>query len=271
MAARRTFCSLRASVFALIAAAAAAGASAQEFRVETDINVGDAAEPASHTVTLFEKSAVYEFIESPKQIIVYRTGAGGRDGQFILLNPESQQRTVVEVERVEKLMKKLNQWAAEHKDPLLKFSANPKFEESFDAEHNSLTLSNPAWTYRVATVEAEDEAAVKRYQEFMDRYAELSSMVYNSAPPGPRIVLDEALAKHKVVPVEIHRTTGGEGKNAVRATHLFTWRLSREDRSRLDEAQADLANFEKVDNEKFLAARGEKSGKSKAVIRGQSK
>jgi len=189
---------------------------AQEFRVETDIFVGEATESSSHTVTLFEKSAVYEFVESPKQVVVYRTGEEGHGGQFILLDPETQKRTVVEVDRVEKLMTKLNRWAAEHKDPLLKFSADPKFEETFDAEHGSLTLANPEWTYRVATVEAEDEAAVKRYQDFMDRYAALSSMVYNSAPPGPRVALNAALAKHRVVPVEIYRTTGGEGKTAVR-------------------------------------------------------
>jgi hypothetical protein len=246
----------------------AMSATAQEFRVETDIFFGEATESSSHTMTLFEKSAVYEFVDSPKQIIVYRGGVEGKGGQFILLDPETQRRTDVDVDRMEKLMEKLNRWAAEHKDPLLKFSANPKFEETFDAENGSLTLANPAWTYRVATVEAEDKAGLKRYQEFMDRYAALSSMVYNSPPPGPRLALNAALAKHGVVPVEIHRTTGGDGKNAVRATHLFSWRLSREDRTRLDEAQADLANFQKVDNEKFLAARAEKE---KAVIRGQSK
>ena len=47
---------------------------------------------------------------------------------------------------------------------------------------------------------------------------------------------------------------------------MFYWQLSREDRRRLDEAQAHLANFKKVDNEQFIAA---KTGKD--VVRGQSK
>jgi hypothetical protein len=252
----------------LFALGNATPAAAQEFRIETDVYIGEATEAASHTVTLFEKSAVYEFVESPKQIIIYRTGVKDGRGQFILLDSELERRTDVDVARVEKLMEKLSKWAAEHKDPLLKFAANPQFEETFDAERGSLTLANPEWTYRVATIEAEDAAALQRYHDFTDRFAELSSMMYNSPPPGPRLALNAALAKHGVVPVEIHRTTGGENKNAVRATHLFTWRLSREDRSRLDEAQAFLANYQKVDNEKFIAARAEKD---KAVIRGQSK
>ncbi len=270
MAARIVRCFLFIAVASMVVSIAGRGF-AQEFRVETDIYVGESTESSSHTVTLFEKSAVYEFVDSPKQIVVYRNGSSERSGQFILLDLEMQCRTDVEVGRIEKLMTKLNRWAAEQKDPLMKFSANPKFEEAFDAEHNSLTLTSPEWTYRVATVQAEDDAAAKRYQEFMDHYAALSSMVYNSAPPGPRIALDAALAKRNAVPVEIHRTTGGEGKHPVRSTQMFTWRLSREDRNRLDETQADLANFKKVDNEEFIAARAEKSEKGKAVIRGQSK
>jgi hypothetical protein len=164
-------------------------------------------------------------------------------------------------------MEKLTRWAATQKDPLMQFHAAPSFEEQFDAEGRRLTLTSPQWTYRVATIAADDELALKRYQEFTDRYAELTAMLHNSPPPGPRQVLDAALAKHGVVPVEIQRTTGGDDKNAVRTTHLFSWRLSREDRSRLDEAQAFLANFKKVDNQEFIAVRG----KDNTVVRGQSR
>src|SRR5690606_23534291 len=172
----------------------------------------------------------------------------------------------VEVDRVEKLMHKMTDWAADHKDPLLKFAAKPTFEETFDVESDSLTLANKEWTYRAATIKADDTAKLTRYREFTDRYAELSAMMFNSPPPGPRLALDAALAKHGVVPVEIKRTLGGDEKNVVKATHMFYWQLSREDRRRLDEAQAHLANFKKVDNEQFIAA---KTGKD--VVRGQSK
>ena len=240
----------------------------QEFHIETSIYIGEEEEPASHTVTLFEKSAVYEFIDKPEQVIIYRAGSEGRPSQFILLDAEMERRTDVDVERVEKLMEKMNRWASEHKDPLLKFSAAPEFDENFNADSGSLSLTSPEWSYRVATINAHDDASLKRYHEFTDRYAALTTMLYNSPPPGPRLALNAALAKHGVVPVEIHRTIGGDDKNAVRATHLFSWRLSRDDRARLDEAQAYLANFQKVDNEKFIAARAEKD---KEVVRGQSR
>ena len=52
----------------------------------------------------------------------------------------------------------------------------------------------------------------------------------------------------------------------MRAVHLFSWRLSRDDRARLDEAQKQLASYEKVDNKAFIAARAKQD-----AVRGQSK
>jgi hypothetical protein len=251
---------------ALLAACGTMVAYAQEFRIETEVYLGDAAEPASQTVTLFEKSAVYEFTDNPRQTIVYRESTPGKPGQFILLDPAAQRRTDVEADRVSKLMDKLAGWAAEQKDPLLKFAADPAFEETFDADTGDLTLANKQWTYRVATVAAEDKAALERYRAFTDRYAELMSMMENSPPPRPRLALNAALEKHGVVPVEIRRTIAGDDKNQVRAAHLFSWRLSREDRQKLDEARQQLASFTKVDNKAFLASR-----KKEDVVRGQSK
>jgi hypothetical protein len=259
--------------FALLASglvAAASAAVAQEFRIETDVYLGDEPEVVSHTVTLFEKAAVYEFVDDQPRIVVYRRGDGDRPGVFVLLDPKAQKRTEVQVTRIESLMKKLNAWAGEQKDPILKFAAAPKFTENFDAETGDLTLESQEWTYRVATVPAENKQALARYQDFTDRFAELSTMLYGSAPPAPRQALDAALARRHVIPVEIRRITAGDEKNEVRAAHLFSWRLSREDRRRLDEAQKYLASFEKVANEKFLEARRESVREAKRVMRGQS-
>lgn len=249
-----------------VAAIVARAAASQEFRIETDVFVGDADKPASHTVTLFENSAVYEFVDDPEEVIVYRTPMEHEQGQFILLDPSTERRTEVPVERVTKLMDKLSGWAAEQKDPLLKFSAKPEFAETFDAATGSLTLSNPEWTYRVATVAAGDPTALERYRQFTDRYAELTAMLHSSPPPGPRLALNAALANHGVVPVEIRRTIGGDEKNVVRAVHIFLWRLSRADRARLDETQKKLANYKNVENTAFIAARTKQE-----TIRGQSK
>lgn len=263
MDARRTRLAL---LFALVAAFAASRAVGQEFRIETEVYVGDAEEPVSHTMTLFEKSAVYEFTDDPPQVIVYRTSEESEPGQFILLDPATERRTEVDVERVARLMEKLSGWAAEQDDELLKFSAKPDFAETFDKATGSMTLTHPEWTYRVATVAADDALALDRYRKFTDRYAELTAMLYASPPPGPRLALNAALVAHGVVPVEIRRTIGGDEKNVVRAVHMFSWRLSKDDRTRLDEAQKQLASYQRVENEAFIAARVKHD-----AVRGQSK
>jgi hypothetical protein len=240
-------------------------AQSQDFRIETNVFVGDESEPISHTVTLFSAGVVYDFVDDPAQTAVFRHPSAGRPGQFILLDPEGQRRTEISTERIERLMKKLSRWAEKQENELLKFSAKPEFEESFDKETGQLTLSSPVWTYHVATVPADEATAMARFREFSDWYARLNTMMHGTPPPMPRLKLNEALTRHGVVPVEIRRTVSEESSE-LRATHLFSWRLSREDQTRLDEVRRHLTNFDKVENKSFLANQSHRS-----VVRGQSK
>ena len=247
-------------VFAL-ATIAAAG----ELRIETDVYMGDEDQSVSHTVTLFDSGTVYDFVDKPAQIAVFRPPTSARAGQFILLDLKSKRRTEVSTKRIEGLIDKLTRWAAEQEDPLLKFSAKPKFDTSFDKQSGELNLTSDTWSYKVATVTAEDKQTLSRYREFTDWYSKLNTMMHRTPPPGPRLKLNAALEENGVVPVEIHRTVESQSTE-VRATHLFSWRLSRDDRARIEQARRHLANFEKVDNQDFLASR---TGKD--VVRGQSR
>ena len=109
---------------------------------------GDEPEPISHTVTIFAAGVVYDFVDGdsvdePSRIAVFRHSTSSRPGQFILLNPAEKRRTEISTERIEKLMAKLTGWAAEQEDKLLKFCADPEFEEAFDEETGRLTPHKP--------------------------------------------------------------------------------------------------------------------------------
>ena len=238
---------------------------AEQLRIETEVFLGDEPEPVSHTVTLFDSGAVYDFVDQPAQIAVFRSPTSSRPGQFVLLDLDTKERTEVATDRIEALMKKLTRWAQEQDDPLIKFSAKPDFEETFDSESGILTLTGSLWRYQVASVPAENAKSLNRYREFTDWYTRLNTMMHGTPPPGPRLKLNAALEKHGVVPVEIRRTVDSDS-TSLRATHLFTWRLSKEDRARLEQARRYLTSFEKVDNKDFLEHRGEAS-----IVRGQSK
>ncbi|MBD16034.1 MAG: hypothetical protein CMJ72_12880 [Planctomycetaceae bacterium] len=237
---------------------------AQQLRIETDVFEGDEQESKNHNVTLFDAGTVYDFIDNPSRITIFRPPTHSRPGKFILLDLETQQRTEVSTDRIEGLMKKLSRWATEHQDPVLQFAAEPQFEESYDQNSGALTLKHPMWGYVVATIPAENKESLASYREFTDWYSRLTTMLYGNLPPGPRLELNAALEKHGVVPVEIRRTVES-ASTQLRATHLFSWRLSREDLTRLEEAREHLARFEKVANKEFLAQRAEQN-----IVRGQS-
>ena len=236
----------------------------QELRIETDVYEGDESESKSHNVTLFDSGAVYDFVDQPEQITIFRPPTHARPGQFILLDIETQRRTEVSTDQIEGLIEKLSKWAAKQKDPMLQFSAKPDFEETFDEASGALMLKHPMWDYVVATIPAENQASLARYREFTDWYSRLSTMLHGALPPGPRLKLNAALEKHGVVPVEVRRTVES-ASTQLRATHLFSWRLSREDFARLEEARKYLASFEKVGNKDFLS-----QSTGRGIVRGQS-
>ena len=240
-------------------------AKAQELRIETEVYSGDSDESLSHTVTLFDAGTVYDFVDDRQQVAVFRPPTSSRAGQFILLDLQSQRRTEVSTDKIQGLMDKLSKWALEQEDEMLKFSAKPEFDENFEADSGQLTLDSPQWNYTVATVPAEDNETLVQYRQFVDWYTRLNVMMHGAPPPGPRLALNAAFERHGVVPVEIRRKVQSKS-DALRATHLFSWRLSREDRSQVEEVRKHLASFEKVDNKDFLASRN-----GRDVVRGQSK
>ncbi len=238
---------------------------AGELRIETDVFSGDTEEPISHTVTLFDSGTVYDFVDGKQEIAVFRLPTSSRSGKFILLDLKSKRRTEVSTDKIAGLMDKLSKWAKEQDDEMLKFSANPDFEETFDLGTGQLKLQSEPWTYTVATVPAEDPETLGHYRQFVDWYTRLNVMMHGAPPPGPRLALNSALEKHGVVPVEIRRVVQSQS-TPLRATHLFSWRLSREDRAQVEQVREHLANFEKVENKDFLASRA-----GKDIVRGQSK
>jgi len=237
---------------------------AEELRIETDVYAGDSDEALSHTITLFDSGTVYNFSEQTQEVAVFRLPTSTRAGQFILLDLAGKRRTEVTTDKIGSLIDKLSKWALKQENPLLKFSADPNFKEEFVPGTGQLSLDSPQWNYTVATVPAEDLKTLGHYRQFVDWYTRLGVMMHGAPPPGPRLALNAALEKHAVVPVEIRRTVDSK---PLRATHLFSWRLSREDRAQVETVHQHLASFKKVDNKDFVAQRG--AGKD--VVRGQSK
>jgi len=227
-------------------------AAAEEFRMETKVFLGDEPEPFSENLTLFREGAVFDFLEPNGQIAIYYRSPDGGSGKFTLLSPAKEQRCDIQTDEIIKYVTRLQAWAAAHDNPLLKFASNPRFAKEFDAREGMLTLSSEQITYRLVTIEAENEAALEQYREFCDWYARLGAMLYpGSMPPFPRLWVNMAISEHQVIPREVHRTIPGREPSVARSEHRIAWRLSKRDRERIDAAEEYLVEFEQVDLDTF--------------------
>jgi len=224
---------------------------ADDFRIETKVYVGDEKEPASTTTTLFQGGVVYDFLDVPEQVAVFRKPGGGKPGRFILLDPARRVRTELSTDQVAGAINKLKNWAARQRDPLLKFAANPQFEESFDRSTGQLLLASHEESYTIKTEPADMPEALAEYREFLDWYTRLNALLQAGPPPEPRLQVNAALARYQSVPVTVELARAGE-KDKLRAEHEFTWMLSKQDMARIDDACASLAAYRPVDNEEFL-------------------
>jgi len=96
----------------------------------------------------------------------------------------------------------------------------------------------------------EHAEALAEYREFLDWYTRLNALLQGTAPPEPRLRLNEALARQEVIPLKIELTREGE-KRLLRAEHDFTWLLSRDDEKRIDDVSNALFGYRQVSNEEF--------------------
>jgi len=224
---------------------------AEDFRIATKIYLGDSESPISETTTLFLEGVVYDFLEEPPQVAVFRKPSSDKVGRFILLSSAHKIRTELTTDKISGAVDKLRTWARRQRDPFLKFAADPLFEESFTADSGKLVLASHLENYTVATAPAERPQALTEYREFLDWYARLNTLLSAGPPPEPRLRLNAALARYNVIPLQVELTRAGD-KEPLRAEHQFTWRLSQTDLKRIDEVRTSLASYSIVSNEEFL-------------------
>jgi hypothetical protein len=225
---------------------------AADFRIETRVYEDKEEKPVSQSVTLFTGGAAYDFRDETHRVTIFRPGAADKPGRFVLLDSERQYRTEIGGDRVAVVTTKLRRWAAVHKDPFLRFTGDPAFEEAFDADTGELRMTSKLMSYRLVTMPVASREAMKELRSFLDGYAQLHTLLEAGLPPGPRMLVNEALANHDVVPIEVELYSGPiEGEPDLRAEHIVTWILSREDRKRIEEANRCVAEYAAVENSEF--------------------
>lgn len=242
---------LREVTAAVLLAVATAPAWGVDFRIETKVYRGDEELPITQTTTLFQNGVIYDFVEATGRVAIYRHQQGDTPGRFLLIDPARSVKTEFTVDRLDSAIATLRTWSRTQRDPLLKFAADPEFDQLYDEESGVLTLESDPMTYRLATVPVERSEAWRDLRNYFDGFAKLNCILASSMPPMPRLAVNDALEKRNVVPVEVNLEIDGDEDQQLRAEHLFTWMLSKNDRARITLVGEQVVNFRDVSNKEF--------------------
>ena len=173
---------------------------AADFRVDNAVYAEGQSQPQSQGVTIFYEGLVFDFLNDPAEVIVFDKA----HRRFILLNISRRVRSEISIDDVQAVVDRVKQRLAGHPNPNVKWQIDPSFEESFDRENSLLTLKSPSITYQ-AQLQTTDPAVAAQYHEFSDWYTQFNlALNPTSRPPFPRMMLNEAIERHKGVAKEVH-------------------------------------------------------------------
>lgn len=248
----------------LVAAAAVVlprgpAARAQQFRLENKVFIEDRPNRAIQSTTIFLTDRVYDFLDSPAEVIVFDS-AGGR---FILLDVARGVKTELTTGRVATLTERLQQWAGNQSDSFLQFLANPSFEEQFDEEDGQLTFASRWMTYRIETVAAGNDGLSRRYREFSDWYCRLNTALNpGSRPPLGRLKVNAALESRQRIPRRVVLTLRPKPgplaeRITIRSEHRLVRDLTESDRERVARTDRFMATFKPIGFERYQDRIGE--------------
>jgi hypothetical protein len=231
-------------------------AAGQDFRVDTEMFKNQDRAPYAQTLTIFAEGIVYDFcLTEPLETMVF----DARRGRFTLLDETRKVKASVTTQELLDFCLALEDQAAKGKDRLFAFCAVPQFETTEkDVERNGQThvelrLAGKPLTYVAVGQRPERKEAILAYRHFTDWCVRLNATWPGNLPAGARLALNQALAEHELLPLEISRTTYDNAgrKLETKSQHLVNWTLSGEDRKKIDRAADMMAAFRAISYDEY--------------------
>ncbi len=225
-------------------------ASTGDFRMETDVFSGSQVDPIVETLTIFRAQVIYDFMgPDGEEITIFDIPRGS----IVLVDRGRKMKTSISTSQLMAFM------ASVKSQPQSSAATNhllaPKFQETYEADEQVLTLTDVKLTYRAKGIKPKHPEFAQRFQLFADWYARLNATRFGNPPPFGRIELNQSLAKHGLIPAEIERTVvvnaTADGTQKMRSRHLTNWQLTETDRKRIEQAETCLENYPEVPPERY--------------------
>lgn len=234
--------------------------SAQEFSITTEIYLAGKSVPNSSNLTLFSNGVFYDFMfggkisDHAQEIVIY----DARNKRFILLKPEEEVRAEIFVEDVGNFVDSLKTDVELQKR--IGFLLDISFDEvSF--ENDVLAMNSDRLRYKAKGIRPKDQPHFDLILDFMNQYARLNATKVGTFPPFARLKLNEQLKLHNLVPTEVEMTLSlDDGTiNTAKSKHKIDWRVSEDDRERIEDAKRIWEESDQISIAKFRQAANQHS------------
>lgn len=231
-------------------------ATAQDFRIETEVFRGESNEPISENLTLFSGNLILDFMlptdrsRFPEEIVIYQS----REKRFVLLDTRRKVKAFVLEGEVLQVIAALQ--SSNIGDDKNDFLFHPEFDEQFDSTAGLLTLESDQLTYRVRGERPGEDNSLHRYYEFISQFARLNATDPRRMPPFARLKLNQSLKKYGFIPSEVELTLvpslePPSDPIRLRTTHNVIWQLSEKDKKRIDSAKRYWMEFDEVSLQEY--------------------
>lgn len=259
----RVICSLVvAPVLVAFLVAATASAEDGSFRVESEIFVGNGAQPVARSLTLFRDGIAWDFLETTEA-----DAAGGEivlhdpaRERVVLIDPVRNLKTQVDAVRLERLSVSLASWARKSDDRLVRWAGGPDFGEGMTEKDERIELVGPRVRYAVEFAAAPTRQAADAYRRFADTAILLKALVRpGGLPPFPRLAINRRVAAAGGIPQAVSLDVDSKlglvaaRADSLRCAHKVHPRLLAGDVSRIEEAESRVAVATAVDLATFVA------------------
>lgn len=219
-----------------------------QFRIESQVYVGDAQTPVSENVTLFDEGIVYDF-----QMVA---GASDLASEIVMFDERKRELILMDVNRKLswtiadlRLLRMLDQLRRETiNNDKTSFLVTQPFAETDDWSSNTVSLESDSFRYVLKGSRPSNESILPRYYDFLDQFTRLSASDPKRVPPFPRLALNKTIKTHGWIPtkVEVQIKPNSLFKEAFSATskHVLVMSLSNGDRERIAFARKCWAEFQ---------------------------
>jgi hypothetical protein len=222
----------------------------EDFRIDTEVFIGDDKDPVVETLTIFSRGRIYDFLlTKPEEITLFEPGRG----ILTMLDVKRQVKATIDTQELLDATLSLQTAALQSSNSTFRAAAKPEFAlkaEAFEENghnYNRLVFNGSPIAYTVVGEKPRHPEAVQEFKYFADWYARLNAVRPDAGnlPPGARLEVNKAIAEKGLLPIRVERvmfgTLGGK-KSEVRSEHLVNWTLSNDDRARIDQTGNYLAN-----------------------------